>query len=292
LALGIIVTGLSLGAPHAAAADAIRQGITISPTSVQKDVSSGISSSGTVQLIDDGDTSFSANISASPYAVSGENYNQIFQITPGFNDASKWFKFDKQSYQLSPHQNTYIPYTIHAPANVAPGGYYATLFATTSPHSSPGSGVQTRERVGVIFYLHVEGGSVRSAGSVASWTVPFVQTTKPLTGSVRLANTGNIDYSSTATMNIENLIGDNKTQVQTTHYVLPMTIRKVALNWSSPPMAGIFKVSGTAVIVGKTVALPAHYVLFMPLLVLIGFPLLVLLVISGLIAAARRKKRS
>lgn len=245
-----------------------------------------------MQLIDDGDTAYTADISATPYAVSGEDYSQIFQITPGFNDASKWFKFDKQSYHLSSHQNTDIPYTIHPPANVAPGGYYATLFATTSPHSSPGSGVQTRERVGVIFYLHVQGGSVHSAGSVASWSVPLIQTTKPLTASVRLANTGNIDYSSTATMNIKNVIGGSTAQIETTHYVLPMTIRRVALNWPTPPMAGIFKVSGTAVIVGKTVTLPAHYVLFMPLLGLIAVPLVAILSIGGLITSSRRKKRT
>ena len=116
------------------------QNITVSPTSIEQAVDAGKSVSGTTQIIDDGDTTYVANIYTTPYGVSGEDYNQSYQLQPGFNDASKWFHFDQTSYQLHPHQNIGIPYTITVPAGTGPGGYYAVIFAEAEPQAATSSG--------------------------------------------------------------------------------------------------------------------------------------------------------
>ena len=238
------------------------QNITVSPTSIEQAVDAGKSVSGTTELIDDGDTVYTATVYATPYGVSGEDYNQSYQLQPGFGNAAKWFHFDKTSYQLQPHQTVSIPYTITVPAGTGPGGYYSVIFAEAQPQAATGSGVTVRKRVGTIVYLRVNG-AVSEEGRVASWEVPLWQTESAITGAVRLENKGNIHYSADVQMIVTDLFGRTKAQISTTRFVLPQTIRRIELTWPNAPGFGLFKVSGTTSFLQQHEALPVRYVLIM-----------------------------
>ena len=266
------------------------QNITVSPTSIEQAVDAGKSVSGTIAVIDDGDTAYTATVYATPYGVSGEDYNQSYQLQPGFSDASKWFHFDKTSYSLQPHQNISIPYTIKVPAGTGPGGYYSVIFAEAQPQAATSSGVTVRKRVGTIVYLRVNG-AVSEEGRVVSWEVAAWQTEASIKGAVRLENKGNIHYSADVQMTVTDLFGRTKAQISTTRFVLPQTIRRVELTWPNAPGFGLFKVSGTASFLQQHEALPVRYVLIMSQTAFLGVVAAILALIGLAWILRRRSQR-
>ena len=259
------ISGLSLlllTSSHVARAATEGQNITASPTSVEHAVDPGGNVSGSLSAINDGTATTTISISVSPYGVTGEDYKQSFQQLAGFGDASKWFTFDRTKAVIASHSQQQIPYEIHVPQNTAPGGYYAAVFFETAPQVSSSTGIRIQRRVGVLFYIRVNG-AVSEQGEVASWRIPFWQTEAPLTGDVRLANNGNIHFASNVNLVVKDVFGNTKFTTQVDHFVLPKTIRDIQVKWDKVPNFGIYRVSGSAIFLGQTEKLSEHFVLVM-----------------------------
>ena len=116
-----------------------------------------------------------------------------------------------------------------------------------------------KERAGEIFYIQVAG-PVTQSGKLVSWTSPFWQT-PPITATLRLEDSGNLHYASDIQVVVSDVFGNPKYTLTTEKELLPHTIRKIVLSWPETPGLGLFKVSGTASVLGKTETLPTHYVL-------------------------------
>lgn len=274
-AVSIVTLAFCVGSPAAHAIPA-GQSITISPTYADIAVNPGSSMSGSVKLIDTGTTDFSATIAPTPYGVTTEQYDQSFQQTTGFRDASSWFHFSQTSYAMKPHMVSNVPYTITVPPQTGPGGYYAAVFAETTPSASASDGVQTRERVGTIFYIRVNG-AVQEGGSLASWRVAFFQVARPIKATIRVTNSGDVHFVADSTIVVRNVIGNRTTQVESKHFVLPGTTRAIPVSWLGGSMIGLYKVGGSVTFLQKTYPLPDRYVLLMPV---IGY----ILIAGGLLA--------
>lgn len=254
VALG--VTG-SLLIPHGAKA---AQAITITPTSIDKVINPGEALKGQTQVLNQADSPFDYKVYAAPYSVTGEEYDPSFTPIPGATNVASWFKLKAAKTRLDAYTTSALDYTITVPANAKPGGYYAVIFAETESKVE-GTGVTTQKRVGTVAYIRVAGDAVEQGG-VASWSVPWFQEPN-LLQTLRLENTGSVHYSATIKTTVKDVFGSTKLSYAQKRNVLPEKIRKVEIEWEKTPALGIFNVSGTVEIFGKTTPLSTKYVLVM-----------------------------
>lgn len=101
------------------------------------------------------------------------------------------------SFTLSPDQINKLPMTISVPANASPGGHYGVIRFTGVPPQLKGTGVSLSASLGALVLLTVNG-NLKHQLSVNQFTVGKNNKTgslfesPPLTFSVKLQNTGNI----------------------------------------------------------------------------------------------------
>jgi hypothetical protein len=282
LLINLMAIFFSTGAVSAAAA----QVLTVSPADVSTVVQPGSVNHGSIEVLNQGKTSYHFIAYATPYHVSGEDYQPNFTNLPSAPNVVNWFKFDHTHSLIGPGQNQVINYTLTVPKNTLAGGYYAVAFAQTQVPKSANA-VTVNERAGVIFYLEVAGPVVRQ-GNLLSWHASFLQT-PPLTASLRLNNTGSIYYFSHIHISVRDIFGKLKYSVATQKALLPQTIRLISIPWQNGPKLGLFKVSGSATIFNRSVNLPSHYVLVMsrPIQILC----LIILIFIILFIAQRIRRR-
>ncbi len=274
-----------------AATPAARENMTASPTRIKAELEAGSSVTGQVLIINDGDTDYDFRVYTAPYRVSGEDYDPHFVTEPGAVDPSRWIQVPSQVYHVTANQRQAVPYTITVPAGTDSGGYYATVFYETIPKPAAGSGVQSRQRIGVVAYLGVAGG-LRRQGSIVSFASHWLQKGQPLAATLRLRNDGNVHYSGNVNFKVTDLLGQTKADVVVSREVLPGTVRRFVLHWDRTPPLGLFRVGGSVELVGRTEPLPAHYVLVLsPLAFWISLGVACALAISALVWWLIRRQR-
>jgi hypothetical protein len=280
LALFSVATLLTV---HGGLAHAAPQDITVTPTSASPTIAPGASYKGSLQVINNGQTTYPYEIYATPYHVVGEVYSPRFNALPNVTDPSKWFSFPITKLTSNPGNVKDIVYTINVPKDVPAGGYYATVFAQTISTKTQNSSVMLNERVGEVFYIQVAG-PVTQKGQVIGWQVSHLQSS-PLIATTRLQNSGGLHFAATVHVSVKDVFGRTKFSYTTAHEVLPQTTRRVNATWSSAPILGLYKVNGSVAFLHGHTTLRAQWVLVMaaPLqLALLG-----LAVLSILAAASR-----
>ncbi len=275
--LGLMWTGTAIAATPAAT-----ENMTVSPTRVKAELAPGTTKQGEVTLINDGDTDYDFKVYTAPYRVTGEDYHPQFVTEPGGPDVARWVQVPPTTFHMEPRQSLKIPYTVAVPAGTPSGGYYATLFYETVPKPSAGSGVQSKERIGVVTYIRVPG-ALREAGGIASFTARLFQKGDPVRATLRLSNTGNVHYTADVRLVATDLFGQRKADIQVSREVLPGTVRRFELAWERTPPLGLFRLGGTVGLLGRSEPLPAQYVLVLePIAAWLMLGALVALAIIGL----------
>lgn len=275
-------------------AEGAAQGIGISPTSQEVKLNPQDSTSGTLIVINDGDTDVKYRVYATDYRVEGETYEGIFTNSgsgPALSAVS-WFKLPAGTLVVKARQEQDLPYTITVPAGAAVGGHYAAVFIETiPPPNPPGSAHLNRvDRIGSLFYLAV-GGGLHTDGNVLGLTVPFLQSESPVTGTVRVQNTGNVHFQVTTSAQLSSPFGKVGKPVEARGEVLPSTTRlfNVALDASSP--IGLYKVSVTVSYLGKSVTQSRWMLLVPRLTFIIVSATLILVLVLGFWRLMRRSRR-
>jgi hypothetical protein len=264
------------------------QEITMTPTVVNQAVQVGTTYEGSFQILNHGASNYDFKVYALPYHVSGEAYEPGFTYTPGATKVSDWFKFAVTKATIKPGDSITVPYSITVPVNTPPGGYYAVAFAETKfPEVT--NGVTLNQRVGEIFYLQVPG-ELKQSGDLLNWDVSMFQS-NPLTAAVRIQNSGNLHFATNIHVAVSDIFGSAKYTFDTTKFLLPQTIRKIPISWDKTPSIGLFKVNGTATILGKTHNLPTRYVLVMSPLARLIFAVLFVAIILGAGSSTIIKKK-
>jgi hypothetical protein len=263
--IGLILplgTNLVLGTVPISAATAPKgENITASPTQIQPALDAGATTTGDITIINDGDQAYDFKSYATPYRISGEDYDQSFTTGPGLPDVTTWIHLPATTFHLGLRQTTTVPYTITVPKGIAAGGYYATLFFQTLPKPvATGSGIASQQRVGIVAYIRVNG-AITEHGTLESFTAALLQKGAPVTATLRLANQGNVHYSADITEHITDLFGQPKGEVHVIREVLPQTTRRIILSWDKAPSFGLFRLNGVVDLLGRHEVLPARYVL-------------------------------
>ena len=258
------------------------QDITMTPTTASPVVNPGSEYKGSFQVINQGKSGYKFLVYATPYRVSGEDYNPEFTVLPSAPNISSWLNFSSPGGYINPGQTATIHYTISVPENTQPGGYYAAAFAETQ-FPKVGNSITLNERVGELFYIQVAG-PVAKKGELITWQSNFLQK-PPLTSTIRIKDDGNIHFPADIHYNIQDIFGNNKYSLHTVKELLPQTIRRITIPWTKTPSFGLFKVNGTVSFLGQTHNLPTHWILVMSntvrLTVLIIVIILVLVIIFG-----------
>ncbi len=290
-ALGILSMLAILAVTSSNRVFAAGQDITISPTSVNQVINPGATASGSFQVFDQGSSGYKYIVYAAPYSVMGENYNPDFTAIPGSTNVTNWIKFSSTGGNIKPGQTQTVNYSISIPKSTLPGGYYAVAFAETQ-FPKTAQGVTLNVRVGQIFYIQVAGPAVQR-GTILTWQSSLFQE-PPLTSTLRLQNSGSVHYISTIKVVVSDILGSPRYTLNADKVVLPQTIRRISIPWSSTPNIGLFKVNGTVTYLNQTHKLPTKYVLVMSHTIriyLLGVVILIVLLVVLRIIIRRLRSR-
>jgi len=262
--LGLVVTFFAIGlsGKQINAQQEGEERITLSPAISRPDLKTGQTADGDLTIINDGTTRYTFLLYARPFSVKGESYDPNYTEVNDRTEAYQWVEFEKNKLELGPNERVQVNYTVKVPEQAAPGGHYAVLFAETQPPND-GSSVARKKRVGSLLYMTVDG-QIDEEGNLESWDIETLQRTKPLVGSVRIKNTGNVHFLSTTHVTFYNIFGKKRYDRSQETLVLPGTIRRVPIEWSDAPYFGIYKVSGDVRLLDRTENLPQKWVVLLP----------------------------
>ena len=268
LLLTLLVSSLviSYGVPHLAFAEgedvAGGQSIALSPASTELSIDPGASIKDTIEVTNNGDVDFNVDLSVAPYHVVGIDYDPEFTLLPGATEVTSWVSLSSETTKVASHEVYETEYTVTVPAGTASGGYYAVIFAETSPtEDSQAGGVVAHNRVGNLLYITVSG-DVEMSGSVTSAPLDAVLFQSAVPIGVKVANTGGIHFLSNVQFSVDSIFGRKVFTSETERYVLPQTERLIESTWIPSSPAGIYKIHRSATVDGERRELPTQTVLF------------------------------
>jgi hypothetical protein len=270
-------------------------GITMTPSSTRLQALPGGSASSQFTVINEGNTGYNIDLSTEPYYAVGDNYLPKFTLLPGKTNASAWIRLKEQNaIYLPAHKTQSISYALSVPAGVAPGGYYAVIFAETEPTTPNNEGIITHNRVGDILYITVEG-PVTKKGTIVSTGLPRFEFGDSLPISLLVQNSGGIYFLADVNVSSQGIGHKTAFNASLQRYVLPQTERLVSVTWKSLPLLGIYKISRSAMIFGGNQNLPVQQVIIIRswlliLIALIGLAAIVLLARQVLIRSGKLRR--
>lgn len=240
LILGVFV---SLGiAKNVFAADEIS--IQISPTIQRVTLDPGAHYKGNVTLVNVGETELNYSMSVKPYQVSDEDYVAMFDVHNGYTQITNWISFPENSGSIAPGEVKNVTYEIDVPLDAPGGGQFAALFADTN---DAGKSVKYNASVGTVLLARING-ETRESGGILEAKIPSFLLNPPLTVSVRLDNTGNIDEEVKNTLEVKDFFSNTVIYEDTTpqtNTLIPGTNRTITLVTDSVPRLGVMKVTLT-----------------------------------------------
>lgn len=286
-----VIATLCLVMPaHAAKTDTGAK-ITITPVSAKLDLSPGKKLDGSFTIINDGSVKYDFKVYASPYTVSGENYEQSFAKETNRTQIARWITFEKDTYTIEPGQKILVNYTVDVPSDLASGGQYAALFAQTDLRTDERDTVTTQKRVGLLLYGRTTGGDTRLAVDVRPNPMPLFVLGNKTSAGARVVNTGNVDVDAKVTVETRDLFGKKAFEASRSNIVLPDTTRLIENEWKELPVFGIYNTNITVETLGKEYTSSSATIIISPLFAIMMFGI-VIVIIGGAIYVFKRGKKT
>lgn len=273
-------------------ANAASQHITMSPSSTDVIVDPGETYRGKATLVNQGDDSFSASVSVSPYRVKNYTYNPEFKPIDGAADPTKWITITNPTDQveMTPRKTVDVQYTLSVPEGTPAGGYYAVLFGTSTPLKSEGQGVIRHNKVGNILYITV-GGAVKQEGAIKAEPVSTFSFGGEVKIPAEISNTGGVHFKSTYKVKITSVFGGEVFSSDMPGYVLPQTKRNFSTAWSPDTPFGAYKISRSAQLPSGEVKVADSWVIVMNPALLVGLVLILLAAFAWVIGRKKSRRR-
>ncbi len=235
--------------------------ILLSPASDTIDLKAGQTFEGKFKVYNTGDIDFDFNVSASPYSVKNEDYDQDFNQQTDQTQLSDWVEFEQVDYFIKAGESVDVKYKVDVPKDIPAGGQYAVLFAETALNSE-GSSIKANQRVGILLYAHTDGKTVLE-GNADQPKIPKIKFDSNLVVKQLIENTGNTDFDATVQMTVKTLFGKeieinlNSPDGKQLHNregikVLPKSRRAIEVKWQSAPLFGLYKVNISTKFLDKT----------------------------------------
>lgn len=218
---------------------------------------------------------------------------------------SAWVSFSKEFIRVAPNENEVVNVTVKAPDNAEPGGHYgAILFSTEKPEVKKDvSQVSVVGLIGSLFLATVPG-DVTQKLTLDDYDAPHFLINPPAKFSLLFSNTGNIHEKPQGELKIRNWFGDTVKTLKINEgggNVLPDSKRrfdigetidkKFVTGWQFDWKA-VGRYTTTAVIAygnpeQQLQAVRSFFII--PLWLIIAVGAVILLIISWIVAARRRK---
>ena len=206
------------------------KGLLISPPRTYSSVDAGHEKTNTLTIANTTDNSMQVTLSVQQFSVNDYAYTQTFSAVK-----QDWLHLAANSVQLAANQSTTIQYSLKPPANVSPGGYYFSIFASTQVQKD--GGTDTIQAANLL-YVTVNGALTKTSQLKASHIPHFVfGSTIPYQFFV--ANTGNVHFFIYTQSTLSGLLTKQSSAPQT-HILLPGTTRAITDTMQSPLLPGLY----------------------------------------------------
>jgi hypothetical protein len=256
------------------------KGLFISPLRQETTIAAGKSQSGFFTVANLTETPMTVNLSVKQFSVTDYAYN--YEFRPPEND---WIKVKDTQAQLQPNQSKKIQYDISVPANIAPGGYYYTLFASTN---IVGGSLSSTVQATNLLYLTVEGKLVRTS-VLEKASNPFLVMDSEVSYKFDVKDIGNVHFSAYFFGQLEGLFGKYP-ENGTSHLLMPGAVRTIEGSIPTPLLPGIYKLTyGYKVDFADFITTKTAYIIFIPPWSIVA---LALLLISGRWLWQRKRKKT
>jgi hypothetical protein len=258
---------LSSWAPTALAASAADKGLSISPLYRYTTLAGGTSQPGSITVADLSSAPMTVILSVKQFSVTDYTYDYQFS-EPGNN----WLKLGQTQVTLQPGQSQQISYSLLAPRNTAPGGYYYTVFASAQLGRG---GISATVQAATLLYVTVSGRLVKT-GRLDGDSIRRINFGTQIPYSLSTTNTGNVYYFAYFSGSLHGMF-TSRTAAATTHLLFPGKVRQIAGSIPSPVLPGVYKTTyGYRTDAGMTV-MRTHRVIFIPPWSIAGLLLIILL---------------
>ncbi len=239
-----------------------------------------------------GDNEVTVKVYAEPYTVKGEEYERSYGSSSAYTKISDWVQVNQTEYHLAKNETVEVFFTVNIPKDVPAGGQYAMLIneIVQKQEDQTGTvGIVSSKRVGVALSAIING-ETREEGKLLTQRTALFQPNSPLKGTLRIQNTGNIDFDVSAKMTVRSWIGGGlKYQLDNVSYnILPDTTRQINLEWQNASI-GIYTVSLESSFLGKT-AKTEHMVIVIPFWYVVTVAILIIIVVIYLVRKTGAKK--
>lgn len=238
------------------------------------------------------------SLSVSPYGVSNENYDPVFDQKTTYTQIVDWITLDETEGSVKPNEKKDIGFTINVPYNAPAGGQYATIMAqdvTYQGHNTSGDVLEITNitAIGSIIVADVAGETIEK-GEILENSVPSFLFSSPLTTNARVKNHGNVHTDAEYVLQVWPLFSNEEIctneEKPDTDVVLPDTEKYHTQNCDLP-MIGIFRAKQTVKIFGET-SITEQTVFVCPLWLLAIIIFAIVLIIMWLIMKSRSRKNS
>ena len=235
---------------------------TVSPMSQSISLNPGETYSGSIKVANPSDakTSFSYEVTTTPYSVSGEDYSADLLTKGVYSKILDWVTIENPTGTLNPNEVAEIKFTINVPADAAGGGQYFTLAVSQDPDElqSGTTQVQNVLQIASIVYANINGEVVRE-GSILENNIPNFAMSTPVTIGTLLQNTGNVHSIASFDIQVKDAFTGNiifpkdKESVSLfSEVVMPETTYYATREISDLPMVGVVYISQTVNFEGQT----------------------------------------
>ncbi|MBQ8996602.1 hypothetical protein IJ095_01045 [Candidatus Saccharibacteria bacterium] len=188
---------------------------------------------------------------------------------PAYGALARWVSFSESSVTLPPGASQTISFSVTAPDSLPAGGQYAVLYAEALPETS-GEGIDLLSRVGLRLYASSSAEARRSVG-FSSPELPWILVGAPLSTSLTVTNSGNLDFSVVTSFTVTSPSGKQLYTDSVSTELLPESSKTVYQEWGDSPSFGLYRLNYTAQALDTSLSASRLVFVFSPLsLVLLG----------------------
>jgi hypothetical protein len=163
-------------------------------------------------------------------------------------------KADTSSFSMNGGQKATIPVTITVPKDAQPGGYYSAVIVSNTPNNPEQiSGTKVISRVGVLFFVRVNG-PVNASGTISDFRVDASKSNRllgliqsgPINFEILFKNTGSVYVIPSGNVIIKNIFGQQVANVPVEAYFsLPNSLRYREVTWPQHFLFGLYSATLT-----------------------------------------------
>lgn len=232
------------------------RGLTISPVRQEITVVPGGTATGSFIIGNSSEKPMIVDISVEQFSVADYSYDYEFRAPPSYD----WVKFPQKQVELEPNKSRKVIFSVTVPEKAPPGGYYFSLFASTTLE---GPGLPGTVRAASLLYTKVDGELVRT-GVMENASVPLWVFGGEVPYEFDVKNTGNVHFSAYFYGQLTGLFG-SLPEVGTSHLLMPDAVRTIEGSVPTPFFPGIYKMTyGYKVDFADIITTKSGYIIFIP----------------------------